>query len=114
LRTISLGVALEKRDLEPERLAQVRKVCGLMLGAALTEDGRDGIVPLRFPRTAFRDGPALLAQVRATEMVREIRRGEPEPLVDETHRSSIACSGTPAVDGASRAAEFYAAPPERK
>jgi hypothetical protein len=47
-------------------------------------------------------------------MVREIRRGEPEPLVDETHRSSIACSSTPAVDGASRAAEFYAVPPERK
>jgi hypothetical protein len=56
-----------------------------VLYAAFAKDRRDGVMPFRLLRAPLGDGETLLTQVRAAEVIREIRRGQAQKLIDEAH-----------------------------
>lgn len=68
----------------------MREIRGLMRGAALREQLRNGILAPRPLCPAERGLTIEPAQMRAAEMVREIGCAEAQYLPDETHKRMIA------------------------
>jgi hypothetical protein len=61
---------------------QILEIRGLVLPASFAEDVGDRVLPLRFPRAPFGDRAALLSQVSAAQVIREIRGGQAQELFD--------------------------------
>ena len=66
--------------------AKGRHVRALVLVAARSQDLQEVVVRLRRLHLPARDGKLQRRQVRASEMIREVGRGEPKLAVGEAHR----------------------------
>jgi hypothetical protein len=63
-----------------------------MLDAALPQYLGERVLPSRFPSSSFRRRAIELAQIRATQVVRSIRRRQAEYPVDQSHGPIIAAT----------------------
>jgi hypothetical protein len=63
----------------------VEQVGSFVRHAALAEDICDRVVPLRLFGASLRNRAALLAQMNAAQVIREIRCGQAQDLVNEAH-----------------------------